>query len=188
MKSKHCCKTRRKRRNCYDRMRSKVLNARRSGRIDPSATVALQLLSIFFVIFGRVPILNPPPIPYSAPSRSTRSLQRHEAARHLGVPRRYMDVMASQGQVPYPLLFDHIKQGGVLRRDAIIEMRKRIPAPSLDWFDHIQKWGYWSDLLRCQSPNGFDQDTDVKLLKATLTWLDQSNRDNGGYGGPDGPT
>jgi len=180
-------RTTKKSRTCYDRFRKRNLAARRARRNDPAASASIQLLAIFNMIFGRAPLLPQTPVPYSAPSYSPLSLQRGELARRLGVPHRYLGLIASQGQVPYSLLFEHIGKGGVLRRDALVELRKRAPAASLEWFDHVERWGFWSDLLRCQSPSGFDQDTDVKLLKSTLAWLDQSNGDNGGFGGPPGP-
>lgn len=177
-----------KSRTCYDRFRKRNLAARRARRSDPAASASLQLFAIFSMIFGRLLILPQPPTPYSAPSHPPRSIQRCELARRLGVPRRYLGIIGSQGQVPYSLLFDHIRHGGALRRDALIELRKRAPVASLEWFDHVQKWGYWSDLLRCQSPSGIDHDTDVQLLQSTLTWLNQSNCEVGGFGGPSGPT
>ncbi len=73
--------------------------------------------------------------------------------------------------VPYSILFDDIRRGGVSRRDALTELRRRSPEASLDWLKHIERWGLWADLLKCYVPNGPDDDTDVRLLKCTLAWL-----------------
>lgn len=173
-------KTQKKRRSCYDRIRKQILNARRSRRADPAVSATLQLISIFAVIFGRVPVLasTSSHVPYSPPKPSQSFLENGELARQMCVPRRYLDIVMSQGQVPYTTLFDHIRQGGALRRDALIELRKRIPTASLDWFDHVQKWGCWPDLIRCYAPNGLEEDTNLELLKSTLRWFEQSERDN----------
>jgi hypothetical protein len=106
-------------------------------------------------------------------------LEGKEMARRLGVPRRYVDVVLAQGHVPYALLFEHVRQGGALRRDAMIELRKRAPAPVHIWIGDIQKSGRWSDLLRCQVPRGSDEDTEMKFLEFTLAWLKSADPDGG---------
>ncbi|WP_340161835.1 hypothetical protein [uncultured Hoeflea sp.] len=178
-----------KKRNCYDRLRKKLLNARRICRADPAASVAVQLLSIFTVFFGRVPNLafSSSYAPYSPPPQSLALTQSSELARQLEVPRRYLNVVLTIGQVPYATLFEHIRQGGAQRRDALIELRKRIPTASLEWFDYVEKWQLWSELSRCYAPNGSNEETDVNLLKSTLIWLDRVNSENG-HMSSEGPT
>jgi len=177
-------KKRCRRRSCYDRLRMRMLERRRMARTNPAQSAAQQLLAVFAVIFGRVPVLAPERAParYTPPPMSQRHTQRLDMARRLGVPSRYVDTVLSQGMVPYAVLFDDIRRGGASRRDALTELRKRIPETSLDWLDHIQRWGLWYDLLKCHVPKGIDEDTDIRILKSTLAWL------NGKSGGRSNPT
>lgn len=172
---------RRRRRNCYDRMRAQFLALKRQRRSSPAASASLQLLALFALIFGRLPLPAPAPVHlrYTPPPLSPAERQRTELARRLDVPKRYVATMLSQGRVPYSLLFAHIKEGGLHRRDAFIELRKRAPEASLDWLDHVQKWGLWSSLLLCHVRDGEDADTDLKLLKSTLAWIEGSSCTNG---------
>lgn len=162
-----------KERDCYDKARKRILYLRRRRPIDAATSVALQLFAIFAVLLNRsaAPAMAPSDIPYSPPRPSPRTVKRADTAKHLGIPMRYLEVVQVQGKVPYAILFDHIRHAGVLRRDAMVELRKVAPADSLRWLDHIQMYDRWSDLLRCYVPNGTDEDTDVKLLKSTLSWL-----------------
>lgn len=50
-------------------------------------------------------------------------------------------------------------------------LRQKSPDACRDWLDHVEQWGTWSDLLLCQVREGVDEDTDIKLLRATLAWL-----------------
>lgn len=163
---------RKSRRTCYDRARKRWLDARRAQSNNPAASVALQLLGVFGFVVGRMPIATPMPAPYVAPAISARQEQRNEAARRLGVPTRYLDIVLRQGRVPYSILFAHIRLGGATRKDALNELRKRIPAETLDWFDYVERQERWSDLSRCFVKNATDEDTHVQLLKATLTWIE----------------
>lgn len=168
-----------RRRTCYDRERKRWLEIRRAWTKDPAASVALQLLGILSFLFGRMPTAAPMPAPYIAPPMSPRQVQRNEAARHLGVPTRYLDVVLSQGKVPYALLSAHIRLGGATRRDAMNELRKLIPAEALDWLNHVEKRGLWSDLSRCFRADASDEDTHVQLLKATLAWVEAQKKPDG---------
>lgn len=167
------------RRTCYDRARKRWLEGRRSQANNPAASVALQLLGVFGFVVGRIPIATPMPAPYVAPAMSARQEQRNEAARRLDVPTRYLDIMLRQGRVPYSILFGHIRLGGATRKDALNELRKRIPAETLDWFDYVERQERWSDLSRCFVENATDDDTHVQLLKATLAWI-EAHRNSGG--------
>lgn len=165
---------RRKRRTCYDRARKRWLDFRRTTATNPASSAAVQLLGIFGFLVGRIPITAPQPAPprYVAPPMSPRYAQRIEAARHLGVPTRYLDIVLTTGKVPYPVLAEHIRQGGATRRDAIDQLRKSIPAEALDWLVHVEEQHHWSDLTRCFSPGAGEEDTHVQFLKATLAWVE----------------
>lgn len=164
-----------RKRNCYDRLRARFITAKRARRTDPAASAAMQLLAVFTMVFGRMPISIPAPahVPYSPRRPSPAALDRAEMARRLGVPVRYLGLVLSLGQVPYAVLFDHIRQGGVLRRDALIELRKRVPEVSLDWLNYVERHGLWSDLTQCLDRQGTDENTDIKLLKRTLAWTEE---------------
>jgi len=169
-----------RKRNCYDRLRARFITARRAHRTEPAASAAMQLLAVFTLVFGRMPLSLPVPtnVPYTPPRPSPAALDRADMARRLEVPVRYLDLVLSQGHVPYAVLFDHIRQGGVLRRDAMIELRKRVPEASLDWLDYIQTWERWSDLVRCYTPKEVDEFTDVRVLNSTVSWLENLRGDN----------
>lgn len=178
-------KKRHRRRSCYDRLRMRALERCRMARANPAQSAAQQLFSLFVVVFGRVPVPEPIPMRYTPPPMSPRHAQRLDLARRLDVPSRYVDIVLSQGMVPYARLFDDLRRGGVSRRDALTELRKRVPEASLDWLDHIQRWGLWAELLKCHVPRGTDEDTDVCILKSTLAWLDGKG---GGGDNPPGAT
>lgn len=181
---RHDIHGRKRRRTCYDRARKRWLETRRAQTKDPAASAALQLLGILGFLFGRMPTAAPMPAPYVAPPMSPRQAQRNEAARRLGVPTRYLDVVLSQGSVPYALLSAHIRLGGATRRDAMNELRKLIPAEALDWLNHVEKRGLWSDLSRCFRADASDEDTHVQLLKATLAWVEAQKKSDSSPSGP----
>lgn len=165
---------RRRRRSCYDRFRMRMIEHRRARRANPAQSAALQLLALFsFVVRGASSATLPPPS-YTPPPMSPRHAQRLEIARRLDVPPRYVDVVLSQGTVPYARLFEDIRRGGVSRRDAVVQLRKRVPEASLDWLDYIQRSDCWSELARCYVPNETEDLTEVKVLKATIAWIESS--------------
>jgi hypothetical protein len=88
-------------------------------------------------------------------------------------------VVLSQGTGPYGLLFDHMRRGGRSREDAMKVLRRRAPEACRDWFDHIKDWGLWSELVKCHVRDGMDEDTDIRLLKSTLAWLNVQNFEDG---------
>ena len=162
---------RRSRRSCYDRFRMRMIEHRRARRANPAQSAALQLLAIFsFILKGATPLTQPSPR-YTPPPMSPRHAQRLELARRLDVAPRYVDIMLSQGVVPYSRLFEDIRRGGVSRRDAMCELRKRAPEASLDWLDEIQKQELWRDLIGCYVASGDDADIDANMLRRTLAWL-----------------
>lgn len=171
---KHQNQRRRKRRTCSDRLRKRWLDARRAPTSNPAASAALQFLGIFGFILERVPIAAPMTNPqrYVAPAMSPRQVQRIDAARRLGVPRRYLDIVLTKGKVPYPVLIEHIRLGGATRGDALGELRKTIPAQALDWLAYIEKRALWSELTRCFRLGATDEETQVLFLKSTLAWVD----------------
>ena len=172
-------RNKRKRRSCYHRLRARYIEAQRARRGNPAASAATQLLAIFAVVIGRAPLLPATPVSprYSPPQLSPAAGHRTAMARRMGVPARYLDLVLSQDQVPYAVLFNHIRQGGILRRDGMIELRKRIPEAALDWLDYVEKWDRWSELLRCHVAKEQEDLTDVRVLKSTVRWLEHL-RDN----------
>lgn len=167
----------RKNRTCWDKLRAQILEARRRRRNDPATSAATQLVALFTLIFGRMPLLPAGTVsaPYLPPSMSPRHARRIEIARRLGIPTRYVDVTLAHGTVPYPLLFDHVRRGGRSREDAMSVLRQKAPESCRDWLDHVETWGLWSSLLLCHVRGGVDEDTDVRLLKSTLAWLQDLN-------------
>lgn len=164
--------SRKKRRTCYDRLRARMIAARRARRVDPAASAAAQLLAIFTAMVGQMPLTPPAPVRYAAPSVSPAWAERKQLAQRLGVPVRYVEITMARGEVPYSVLFHHIRGGGVLRRDAMRVLRTRAPEASIDWLDHVEVTGRWSDLLLCFVRSEYDEDTDIKLLQSTIAWLD----------------
>lgn len=171
-----------RRRTCYDRTRKRWLEARRVWTSNPAASSAMQLLGIFGFLLGRMPVAAPVSAPqrYVAPAMSPRQVQRIEAARHLGVPTRYLDIVLSKGKVPYPVLVEHIRQGGATRRDALDELRKSAPVEALDWLAHVEERHLWSELSRCFRPDASEEDAHVLMLKATLAWVEAQKKSGGG--------
>lgn len=169
---------RRKRRTCYDRAWKRWLDARRARTTNPASSAVMQLLGIFGVLLGRVPTVAPMPAPqrYVAPPMSPRRAQKNDVARHLGVPTRYLDIVLAKGRVPYALLSEHIRLGGATRRDALDELRTRIPAGALDWFNDIVKRGLWSELSLCFRQDGNEEDTNIRFLQATLSWAERQRK------------
>ena len=131
------------------------------------------------MLFGRVSEAVPAPsyVPYCPPPLSPTAARRAELSKRLGIPVRYVDIVMTQGHVPYRILFDHIRRGGVQRRDAMVEFRKRAPEASLDWLDHIQDFEQWPDLVRCYVPGEEVEQTDVRVLNSTLRWLENERGD-----------
>ncbi len=161
----------RHRRSCYDRFRMRMIERRRVGRANPAQIAVLQLLALFSFILRGAPTPTQPSLRYTPPPMSPRHAQRLELARRLDVAPRYVDVLLSQGIVPYARLFEDIRRGGVSRRDAMLELRKRVPEVSLDWLKYVERWNLWAELLQCHGVYAADEDTDAAMLKSTLTWL-----------------
>jgi len=177
---------RRNRRTCYDHARKRWLDARRARTTNPASSVAMQLLGIFGFLVGRTPVASPMPAPqrYAAPPMSPRYAQRIEAARRLGVPTRYLDIVLTQGKVPYPVLAEHIRLGGATRRDALDELRTRIPAEALDWFNDIVEQRLWSELSLCFCQDDNEEDTNLRFLQATLSWAERQRKPGDAPSGP----
>lgn len=170
-----------RRRTCWDRLRARRLSSQRRRQADPATTAVMQLVTLFAMLFGRMPLAPNTPMsaPYTPPPLSPREAHRRGVARHLGIPTRYVDVVLSQGTVPYPVLFEHIRRGGKSRDDAMSVLRQRAPESCRDWLDHVRNWGLWSQLMLCYVRDGLDEDTDIRLLKSTLAWLEVQNSEDG---------
>ncbi|MBY4591956.1 hypothetical protein [Rhizobium redzepovicii] len=179
-----------RRRTCWDRLRARWLENRRRQRAAPAASAAAQLATIFMIVIGRMPLVPAAPAPasYVPPSLSPGQAQRIAIARRLGVPSRYVDVVLAHGTVPYSILFEHVRRAGRSRDDAISVLRQRAPEACRDWLDHVCDFGLWSELVLCHVRNGDDEDTNVKLLKSTLTWLELQKSDAGVPGPADAGT
>jgi hypothetical protein len=163
---------RRKRRNCYDQFRKRWLERRRARKTNLAASAATQLLGLFTLIAGKMPITAPLARRYIAPAMSPQYAQRVQTAKLLGVPTRYLDIVQRTGKVPYAVLGEHIRLGGATRRDALDELRKTVPAEALDWLAYIEKQARWSELFRCFRPGDSEEDTRVLFLKSTLAWVE----------------
>ncbi len=172
---------RKRRRTCWDRLKLRRFESRRRGQADLATSAVTQLLALFAMIFGGMPLVPniPMPVPYTPPSLSPGDAYRRGVAGRLGVPSRYVDIVLAQGTVPYPVLFDHIRRGGKSRDDAMSLLRQRAPACCQEWLDYVRDWGLWSQLMLCYVRDGLDEDTDVRLLKSTLAWLDVQNSEDG---------
>lgn len=172
-------------RTCWDKLRARWLENRRRQRADRAMSAAAQLLALFMILLARMSLVPaaPVPAPYVPPPLSPGQARRTAIARSLGIPSRYVEVVLAQGAVPYSILFEHVRSGGRRRDDAMTVLRKRAPKSCRDWLDHVHDWGLWSELLLCYVRDGDDEDTDVKLLKSTLSWLQGFNP----VGGPPGP-
>jgi hypothetical protein len=181
---------RKRRRTCWDRLRARMLESRRRRRSDPATSAVVQLLTLFTMMFGRMPLIPTVagPVPYVSPPMSLGHTHRIETARLLGIPTRYVDVVRTQGSVPYSILFEHIRRGGRSREDAMSVLHQQAPESCRDWLDHIEGWGLWSNLLLCHVRGGVDEDTDVKLLRSTLAWLEVQKPDPGVPGPADAET
>jgi len=143
-----------RRRNCWDRLRARMLEVRRRRPADPAVSVAAQLLALFALIFGRMSVIPTiaAPAPYVPPPMSPGHAHRIETARRLGIPSRYVDIVLAQGTVPYSILFQHIRRGGGSRENAMSFLRTKAPEPSVDWLDHVETWGLWSVVGSTKTP------------------------------------
>ncbi|PWI52075.1 hypothetical protein B5K03_21545 [Rhizobium phaseoli] len=50
-------------------------------------------------------------------------------------------------------------------------LREKAPESCRHWLDHVERWGLWSRLLHCHVSDGSEDDTNIKLLRSTLAWL-----------------
>lgn len=158
---------RKKNRDCYDAIRSRIMLAKIRRRSDPSFSVMHQLLAIFGLITLAIPI------PTISPSSSRlhfkrSSEERKEISTALGVAPRYVDIFLSKGAVPYSLLLDHLS-GPATRRDALSELRKRVPTETLDWLSEIVRNQDWNRLKLCRGLDSEEQ-TEINILKAAARW------------------
>ena len=183
-------KDRRDSRSCFDRLWYRINVVRRRRRVDPAFGVLHQLLSIF----GFIALTAPLAISSSPDSRAHGRAERDEVARRLDIPKRYVHVHLRLGRVPTSLLFEDLRRPAA-RLDAIGELRKRLPEPTLVWLDHIVREDAWSDLTRCHVQSSDDL-TSRNVLRSTIRWLEAQVAEepqppggavNGGDGGAPPP-
>ncbi|AKI02273.1 hypothetical protein IMCC20628_03587 [Hoeflea sp. IMCC20628] len=160
---------RKSRRNCYDAFRNRVMLARRRRQVDPAFSAAHQLLAIFGLITLSIPM------PTNS-SRSSSPFQRSSDERKqfsvaLGIAPRYVDIFLKSGTVPYSLLLDHLR-GAATRKDALVELRNRMPAVCLDWLTDIERDEDWARLSLCRGLDG-DEQTELKMLRAAARWEEE---------------
>jgi hypothetical protein len=151
-----------RRKNCFDTVRARIMLAKRARQTNPAFSAAHQLLAIF----GLLALSMPKPIIESTPK--PLALSKDLLSKKLGVAKRYVDVYLSRGAVPYSHLLDHLR-GAATRGDALSELRKRMPAETLDWLTEIEEHETWSSLTMCFSKDG-DEQTELKMLKAAAEW------------------
>jgi hypothetical protein len=157
-------------RNCYHAFRNRIMLARRRRQIDPAFSAAHQLLAIFGLITLSIPI------PTMSPSRSSPHFQRTSDDRKqlsvtLGVAPRYVDIFLKSGAIPYSLLLDHLR-GAATRKDALVELRNRMPTECLDWLTDIERDQDWTRLTLCRGLGG-DEQTELKMLRAAVKWEEE---------------
>jgi len=155
-----------KKRNCYNAMRARFLLAKRRRESDPAFSVAHQLLATFGLITLSIPVLTISS--RSKPHFQRTSEQRKQISNILGVAPRYVDIFLSKGAVPYSLLLDHLT-GPATRKDALSELRKRMPGETLDWLSEIVRDEDWNRLKLCRGLDG-DEQTELNMLKAAARW------------------
>lgn len=162
-------KRRYKKRSCVDRIRHRVLLARRRRQVDPAFSKFHELLAIFGYLALTMPISTPS---FAAHFSPKHAYDRDEVARRLGIPRRYVDLTLRMGAVPYSKLIEDIMRSPAARQDALSELRKRIPEPSKLWLDHIIKEESWSEISRRNLQDATEEETNNRFLKATVQWLE----------------
>jgi len=158
-----------KKRGCYDRLRARAIQARRRRQIDPAFSVAHQLLAIFGLIALAIPIPTVSSKPRAHFER--RTPDRKQLSAMLGVAPRYVDIFLKSGTIPYSLLLDHLR-GAATRKDALVELRNRMPAESLDWLTDIERDEDWTRLTMCRGLDG-DEQTELKMLRAAARWEEE---------------
>lgn len=156
-------------RNCYDAFRNRVMLARRRRQVDPAFSAAHQLLAIFGLITLAIPM--PPMSPRSSPHFQRTSDDRKQLSVALGVSPRYVDIFLKSGTIPYSLLLDHLR-GAATRKDALVELRNRMPGECLDWLSDIERDENWTRLTMCRGLDG-DEQTELKMLQAAARWEEE---------------
>jgi hypothetical protein len=151
-----------RRKNCFDTFRARIMLARRARQSNPAFSAAHQLLAIF----GILTLSMPKPIIVSTPK--PLALSKDLLSKKLGVAKRYVDIYLSKGAVPYSHLLDHLR-GAATRDDALSELRKRMPTETLDWLTEVEEHQAWSRLTMCFSEDG-DERTELKMLRAAAEW------------------
>lgn len=156
-------------RNCYSAFRNRVMLARRRRQVDPAFSAAHQLLAVFGLITLAIPTPNVSSKPRLPFQRTTA--EKKQLSAMLGVAPRYVDIFLSKGAIPYSLLLDHLR-GAATRKDALAEIRNRMPAEALDWLSDIERDENWTRLTMCRGHDG-DEQTELKMLQAAARWEEE---------------
>lgn len=143
--------------------------AKKRRQIDPAFSVAHQLLAIFGLITLAIPM--PTVASTSRPPFERTTADRKQLSAIVGVAPRYVDIFLSKGAIPYSLLLDHLR-GAATRKDALAELRNRMPAEALDWLSDIERNEDWTRLTMCRGGDG-DEQTELKMLRAAARWEEE---------------
>ncbi len=160
--------TKRRRRTCVDRFRHRFQLVRRRRSVDPSFKVVQQLLALFGFIVLVAPLPAVGMTWYPTPPRYDPA----DVARRIGVPRRYVDDFVRLGRVPLPRLIHDIRFNPFARGDAILELKRCMPAQTWPWLNHVEKENRWNELTRCFGRDAEDQ-VRKQVLMATIRWLEE---------------
>lgn len=108
-----------------------------------------------------------------------KKIDLHLIANCLDVPRRYVkDHINFVGKIPYSILFVDIRRYEFKRKDAMILVRRQVPAEILPWLDHVEKTQEWRALSLCLDSEGNDA-TDKRLLQSAAKWHEDILCDHG---------
>lgn len=150
-----------RRRNCADRLRRRIMERRRLRGKDPGMGVFLQLLAALSwsinllpeptIATSPFPSISPPPGPIVVPEASER------APRYKASP-------------SWALLAKDLNRPPSVRRDALIEIRSRLPASLSPFIDDIERREDWSALRVYMRSGARDADVVSSLMFDARRW------------------
>jgi hypothetical protein len=151
---------------CFDKWRMRFMRARHANRELSAETTSVQLLTIFAILFGKMPPIGhtsgprpKPKTPLKAVPKEHRVMTFEDAVRHLRSPTR------------------------VTKRVTEAAERLKIYAPAAsEYIDHCLKTGAFSELSRCLASSN-EQLTIRKLNTFAAAWQNQNDDDLGAVPG-----